>query len=89
MLEKLKKSLHEKSMRLGVGALCAVSAIIPSAFAAEGDAVAGQSPVDIITNAASGLKSDAIKVIGVALGISVTIWGAKMLWNKFRGMSGN
>lgn len=43
--------------------------------------------VTTITNAATDLGEQALPVIAAAVGLGVIFWGAKLLWNKFRGMA--
>ena len=85
MIDKVKKVLHDKSMRLGVAATMAASAILPFAGASAGEADSGV--VTAITGAADSLKGDAVKVIGVAVTIGILFFGAKLLWSKFKGMA--
>lgn len=40
-----------------------------------------------ITEAATTLGADALPVIGAAITLGITFWGAKLLWSKFKGMA--
>ena len=43
--------------------------------------------VTAIQEAAASVSADAGTVIVVAIGVGITFWGAKMLWNKFKSMA--
>lgn len=83
-MKKITNFLHDKAFRIGMGATMAASAILPFAGAAEGD---NSTVVTAITGAADSLKSDALVVIGAAVGIGIVFFGAKVLWSKFKGMA--
>ena len=51
------------------------------------EATGSSSVVKIISDAATGLKTDALSVIAAGVGIGVVFWGAKVLWSKFKGMA--
>lgn len=53
---------------------------------AEGDPT-GTGVSQIITDAASSLKTEAGTVIAAAIGLGVVFWGARVLWGKFKGMA--
>jgi hypothetical protein len=74
----VKGFLREKGMQVG-------TAVMLAAPAAE--ATGSSSVVKIISDAASGLKTDALTVIAAGVGIGVVFWGAKVLWSKFKGMA--
>lgn len=40
-----------------------------------------------ITDATASMSTDAITLIGAAVGLGVIFWGAKLLWTKFKGMA--
>lgn len=90
---KVKDFMREKGMQIGTAVMLAGPAIACSAFAADGvsplavDGDSSTSVVSIITDAASGLKGDAMTVIGGAIALGVVFWGAKVLWGKFKGMA--
>lgn len=42
---------------------------------------------ELITTAVAEVKGEAMVVIGAAIGLSVVFWGARVLWNRFRGMA--
>lgn len=54
-----------------------------SCFAEEG----ASSVVTAITGQVSSLQSDAITVIGAAVGLGAVFFGARLLWSKFKGMA--
>lgn len=91
---KIKEIMRNKGMQVGAAFMMAAPAISCAAFAAndgvsplsEVDA-SGNSVVKIITDAASGLKGDAVTVIGAAIALGVVFWGAKVLWKKYKGMA--
>lgn len=92
---KIKEIMRNKGMQVGTALMMAAPAISCAAFAAndgvspvgEPGAADSTSVVSIITNAASGLKSDAVTVIGAAIALGVVFWGAKVLWKKYKGMA--
>lgn len=43
--------------------------------------------VTSITEAATGVKTDAGPVIAAAIGVGIVFWGAKVLWTKFKSMA--
>lgn len=43
--------------------------------------------VSTITGAVSSLNTEAITVIGAAVGLGAIFFGAKLLWSKFKGMA--
>jgi hypothetical protein len=40
-----------------------------------------------ITDAATNLGTQALPIIGAAVTLGITFWGAKLLWSKFKGMA--
>lgn len=46
-----------------------------------------QNVVSAITGATSDLGTQAITLIGAAVGLGVIFWGAKLLWTKFKSMA--
>lgn len=45
------------------------------------------SVVSAITDATADLGTQAITLIGAAVGLGVIFWGAKLLWTKFKSMA--
>lgn len=43
--------------------------------------------VTSITSASSEVTTEGIKIIGVAVGIGILFWGAKLIWSKFKSMA--
>ena len=93
---KIKELMRNKGMQIGTALMMAAPAISCAAFAANdgvspladaGATDGSTSVVKIITDAASGLKSDAVTVIGAAIALGVVFWGAKVLWKKYKGMA--
>ena len=81
----VKGFLREKGMQVGTAA---APAVMCAAGAVDGAEASGSSSVvKIISDAASGLKTDALSVIAAGVGIGVVFWGAKVLWSKFKGMA--
>ena len=73
---------------VGTAVMLAAPAVMCAAGATEGaEATGSSSVVKIISDAASGLKTDALTVIAAGVGIGVVFWGAKVLWSKFKGMA--
>ena len=83
----VKGFLREKGMQVGTAVMLAAPAIMCSAGAVDGEAAGSSSVVKIISDAATGLKTDALSVIAAGVGIGVVFWGAKVLWSKFKGMA--
>ena len=88
----VKAFLREKGMQVGTAVMVAAPAIMCAAGAANdtvalSEADGSTSVVSIISNAVTGLKTDAMSVIGAAIGLGVVFWGAKVLWGKFKGMA--
>ena len=84
----VKGFLREKGMQVGTAVMLAAPAVMCAAGAVDGaEATGSSSGVKIISDAATGLKTDALSVIAAGVGIGVVFWGAKVLWSKFRGMA--
>ena len=66
-----------------VTAIMALMATAVPALAADGDSLI----VDAVTQAVSTVSTDAVVVIGAAVGLGAIFWGAKVLWGKFKGMA--
>lgn len=77
----VKGFLREKGMQVGTAVMCAAGAVDGA------EASGSSSVVKIISDAATGLKTDALSVIAAGVGIGVVFWGAKVLWSKFKGMA--
>lgn len=43
--------------------------------------------VESITTASSDVTTQGIAVIGVAVGIGILFWAAKLIWGKFKSMA--
>lgn len=43
--------------------------------------------VKAITDSTADLGTQAITLIGAAVGLGVIFWGAKLLWTKFKSMA--
>lgn len=43
--------------------------------------------VSAITDASSDVTTQGIAVIGVAVGIGILFWAAKLIWGKFKSMA--
>lgn len=43
--------------------------------------------VKSITDASSDVTTQGIAVIGVAVGIGILFWAAKLIWGKFKSMA--
>lgn len=89
---KIKAFLNEKGMKIATAAMLAAPAIACAAGAANdvsplASEDGSTSVVSIITDAATGLKGDAMTVIGAAIALGVVFWGAKTLWKKYKGMA--
>lgn len=84
----IKEKMQEMSGKVKRVAIVAgpiALGVVPACFAAEGD---GSTTVaSTITSQVAGLKTDALTVIGAAVGLGVVFWGAKLMWSKFKGMA--
>lgn len=83
----VKGFLREKGMQVGTAVMLAAPAVMCAAGAVDSEAAGSSSVVKIISDAATGLKTDALSVIAAGVGIGVVFWGAKVLWSKFKGMA--
>ena len=84
----VKGFLREKGMQVGTAVMLAAPAVMCAAGAVDGaEATGSSSVVKIISDAATGLKTDALSVIAAGVGIGGVFWGAKVLWSKFKGMA--
>lgn len=83
----VKGFLREKGMQVGTAVMLAAPAVMCAAGAVDGEVTGSSSVVKIISDAATGLKTDALSVIAAGVGIGVVFWGAKVLWSKFKGMA--
>ena len=84
---KIREIMRNKGMQVGTALMLAAPAISCAAFAAEGEAPGSNAVVSAINSAVTSVKGDAVTVIGAAVGLGVVFWGAKVLWNKFKGMA--
>lgn len=87
-MNKIKSFFRRKGAQVGT-ALVAVTSVLPMAGAAgsEPPTVSTSGVVTAITTAAESVKTDALTVIGVAVGVGIVFWSARVLWSKFRGMA--
>lgn len=53
----------------------------------EGGTSGVSAVVSAITTATGDLGTQAITLIGAAVGLGVIFWGAKLLWTKFKSMA--
>ncbi|MDY3618092.1 hypothetical protein [Agathobaculum sp.] len=84
MFQKAKVWLKDKAAKIGIAATLASAAVMTCAGAA---AESPSGAMDIINEATTSLRSDAVTVIAAGLGIGVLFFGAKFLWSKFKGMT--
>lgn len=87
-MNKIKSFFRRKGAQVGT-ALVAVTSVLPMAGASgsESPEVATSGVVTAITTAAESVKTDALTVIGVAIGVGIVFWAARVLWSKFKGMA--
>ena len=86
-MNKIKSFFRRKGAQVGT-ALVAVTSVLPMAGASGSELpeVETSGVVTAIT-AAESVKTDALTVIGVAIGVGIVFWAARVLWSKFKGMA--